>query len=300
MSVVHAPAPGAVAVGASAVSWPAILGGAVAAAVITVVMLLIGSGLGFAAMSPWPNAGASATTFTVVGGLWLIVMQWVSSGVGGYVTGRLRTRWVGPHVHEVFFRDTANGFLAWAVATLIGVALVASSVGTLASGSARAVTSIASGAAQGASQGVAVNSSALVPSLDYGVDRLFRTSSPAASDANASSAATSANAQAARTEAVRIAANAARAGEMPAADRTYLAQLIAARTGIQQSEAEKRVDDMIADAKATAAKAREAADAARKAASAAAIFIALSMLIGAFIACVAAAYGGSSRDENYI
>lgn len=279
----------------SAVSWPAIIGGAVAAAAVTVVLLLIGAGLGFASMSPWPNSGASATTFTIVGGIWLIVVQWVSSGIGGYLTGRLRTRWVGYHSHEVFFRDTANGFLMWALASLVGATLVASSVGSLVSGGAHAVTSIASGVAQGATQGAtqgaAANPSAVSSAMDYGIDRLFRSPNPAPAN-------TAANAAEARGEATRILANAARTGELPAADRTYLAQLIAARTGISQADAEKRIDDVVNQAKAAAAKAREVADTARKSASAVSFFTALSMLVGAFIAAAAAAYGGWGRDER--
>lgn len=277
---------------ASAVSWPAIIGGAVAAASATVVLLLIGAGLGFASMSPWPNAGASAATFTIMGGIWLIVTQWVSAGVGGYLTGRLRTPWVGRHTHEVFFRDTANGFLTWSVATLLGASLIASSAGALVGGGAQAVTRVAAGAAQGASQGAAANPSlpfSPAALMDYGVDRLFR--------GTASSPDVAANNAASRTEASRILMNGLRAGELPAADRTYLAQMIAARTGIPQVDAEKRIDEMTAEAKAAAARAKEAADKARKAAATAAFFTALSMLIGAFIASAAAAYGGSKRDE---
>ena len=102
----------------SAVSWPAIIAGAVVAAATSVLLLALGSGFGLASVSPWAG-GASPLTFTVMTAIWLIVMQWVASGLGGYLTGRLRTRWIGTHVHEVFFRDTAHGFLSWALATVI-------------------------------------------------------------------------------------------------------------------------------------------------------------------------------------
>src|SRR3981189_3715567 len=95
--------------GASAVSWPAIVAGAFVAASVSLVLFALGSGLGFASISPWPGHGVSATTFAVTTAIWLIVMQWVSSGFGGYITGRLRTRWIGTHTHEVFFRDTGHG-----------------------------------------------------------------------------------------------------------------------------------------------------------------------------------------------
>jgi hypothetical protein len=275
----------------SAVSWPAIIGGAVAAASISIVLLLVGAGLGLASVSPWPGLGASATTFTIMGAIWLIVVQWLSAATGGYITGRLRTPWVGRHTHEVFFRDTANGFLMWALATLIGAMVVTSALGTLAGGVGRAATSVASSTAQGAAQGAAANPStpsALSGWMDYGVDRLFRSATPAEPGAGMAET---------RTEATRILANSLRSGEMPAADRVYLAQLVAARTGISQADAEKRVDEMVNDAKATADKARAATDTARKAASATSLFAALSMVIGAFIAAAAAAYGGAGRDE---
>jgi hypothetical protein len=278
--------------GTSAVSWPAIIGGAVAAASISIVLLLVGAGLGLASVSPWPGMGSSATTFTIVGAIWLIIVQWLSAAVGGYITGRLRTPWVGHHTHEVFFRDTANGFLMWALATLLGAMIVTSALGSLAGGVGRAATSVAASTAQGAAQGAASNPStpsAVSGWMDYGVDRLFRTASPSAQPG--------AGAAEARTEATRILANSLRTGEMPPADRTYLAQLVAARTGISQADAEKRVDEMVNDAKATADKARAAADTARKAASATSLFAALSMVIGAFIAAAAAAYGGAGRDD---
>jgi hypothetical protein len=120
----------------------------------------------------------------------------------------------------------------------------------------------------------------------YLVDSLFRQQHP---DANA-------NPQAVRGEAVRILASGLRNGDVPAADKTYLAQLVAARTGLSQDDAQKRVDDVVAKAKQEEQKVREAADAARKATRNLAFFMAFSMLIGAFIAGVSAKVGGNHRD----
>ena len=104
---------------ASAVSWAAIFGGAAAAVAITLLLLELGAGFGLSSISAWPGVGTTAATVGIAGGLWLIVTQWIASGVGGYLAGRLRTKWVGVHSDEVFFRDTAHGFLAWAAATII-------------------------------------------------------------------------------------------------------------------------------------------------------------------------------------
>src|ERR1700722_3333531 len=111
----------------SAASWPAIIAGAFVAASVSLVLLALGSGLGFASISPWPGHGVSAKSFAITTAIWLIVMQWMSSGLGGYITGRLRTKWSGTHTHEVFFRDTAHGLVMWAVATVLVAGTVAAS-----------------------------------------------------------------------------------------------------------------------------------------------------------------------------
>jgi hypothetical protein len=269
----------------SAVSWPAIISGAVVAASSSLILVALGSGLGLASLSPWSNSGASVTTFALMTGIWLIIVQWVASGLGGYLTGRLRTKWVGTHTHEVFFRDTAHGFLTWAVATVIGAVMLASAASSVVGGGVRTAATVASGAMQGAGNSAQSGTSQIGA---YDVDTLFRSTRL---DANASTTD-------ARAETTRILARGLTTGEVPPADRTYLTGLVAARTGISQADAEKRVDDGIAQLKATETKARQAADTARKAASAFSIFTALSMMIGAFIACTASALGGQQRDEH--
>jgi hypothetical protein len=261
----------------SAVSWAAIIAGAFVALATSLVLVSLGAGLGLTSISPWPNSGASATTFTISAGVGLIVVQWLSSAMGGYITGRLRTKWVGVHTHEVFFRDTAHGFLSWALATVAGTVLFAAAAASVIGGGVHAAATMAGGAAQAAASSVS----------GYDVDALFRSdrSDPASSTQDVAAQAT------------RILATGISNGDVPPADRTYLAQLVAARTGIPQADAQKRVDDVIARAKAAETKARQVADTARKSGAQFAIFTALSMLIGAFIACVAAAYGGSLRDE---
>src|SRR3954452_21247473 len=126
----------------SGVSWAAVLAGAVASCALTLVLLALATGLGLSAVSPWGNAGVSATTFKIGTGLYFIVMAMMSSAIGGYLAGRLRTKWVGVHTDEVFFRDTAHGFLAWAAASVIGAVLLASPASTL-------LGNALSGAAQG-------------------------------------------------------------------------------------------------------------------------------------------------------
>ena len=103
----------------SAVSWSAVIAGTVAAVSLTLVLLTLGSAFGLASVSPWPGVGAKPSSFTIGAGVWMVFTQWLSAMLGGYIAGRLRVRWHGLHTDEVFFRDTAHGFLTWATATVV-------------------------------------------------------------------------------------------------------------------------------------------------------------------------------------
>jgi hypothetical protein len=122
----------------SALSWSAVAGGTVAAIALTLTLLTLGSAFGLGSVSPWPGVGARPTSFTIGAGVWLVVTQWLSAAMGGYLAGRLRVRWHGLHTDEVMFRDTAHGFLTWATATVIMavVAVVAVTLASLAPASA--------------------------------------------------------------------------------------------------------------------------------------------------------------------
>ena len=250
----------------SAVSWAAIAAGAVASAGFSLFLLELLAGLGLSVVSPWANSGASATTIKIGGGIAVILISVMASALGGYLAGRLRVKWAGVHTDEVYFRDTAHGLLAWAFATIISAAVLAG-----------AVTSMAGGAVQGA----ASNPGLLADRNGYYVDSLFRSDRPAApGDASATT-----------REAARILARGLMPGStMSAADRTYLAQLVAARTGLAQADAEKRVNDVIAQVQA-------AADQARKTAAQFALLMAAALLAGALASALAATEGGRERDH---
>jgi len=144
---------------ASAVSWPAIFAGAVVAMAVTLIFVALGAGLSAGSFASWPNLGRGLTTFTAMTGVWLVITQWVSSGVGGYVTGRLRTRWHGVHTHEVFFRDTANGLISWSLATIVvaGLGVVAATMASAdPAASAQAAAAASSDAARKAAAGFSV------------------------------------------------------------------------------------------------------------------------------------------------
>jgi hypothetical protein len=280
-------------------------------------LLAFGSGVGFAMVSPWPGRGASATGFTVNAAIWLIVSQWLSAALGGYIAGRLRTKWVGTHSHEVFFRDTAHGLVTWSVATVAVAALLAGSVTSGVGGALHAVGGAASAGLQGAASGATAGPPGMPgggPSaaMTYDIDRLFRAgaggTAAGSAGAGAGSASNSAGSPAPgmdmssdpRVEAVYIAFHAAANPSVgvSADDRAYLAQLVQTQTGVTPEEAQKRVDDFVTATTTAENQARAAIDAARKAAADASIFTALALLVGAFIASVSAALGGRLRDEH--
>jgi hypothetical protein len=258
----------------SAVSWPAVFAGALAAAALSLILLALGSGLGLSSVSPWTSSATSLKALGVGAIVWLLFMAAAASGLGGYLTGRLRARWSDVTEDESYFRDTANGLLAWAVATIVSAAVLASAaaamVGTTVTAGAAATAAAAPAAAQ------AADSSG---DRGYFVDSLFRTSRPAEPGTDM---------EGMRAEASRILARSLAQGELPAADRTHLAGVIERRTGLSAADAEKRVDEVIAAAKS-------AADTARKVAAGTALWIFVSLLLGAFCAAYFAMVGGRRR-----
>jgi hypothetical protein len=290
-----------------AVSWKAIFAGAVAAAAVTLILVAFGVGVGFSVISPWNGEGLSATTFTIGGGIYLIVVAMLSSTIGGYLAGRMRSQWATVHEHERYFRDSAHGFVTWAFATIVTAAVLGGAmtgiVGTLGAGAAGAArTAVTAG---------------------Y-VDRLVRPASPANAPAAAAAPAqtspqetaqqaTSPVPQGETSPSLRggqIAAPAPRGdlnrgeigrilatgltknGTIATPDRDYLASVVAAQTGLSQAESKQRVDEVITQAKT-------AADKARKSTAAFAFWLAFAMLAGALSASLAAIEGGNLRNREW-
>ena len=250
----------------SGVSWAAVLAGGIASCALTLVLLSLGTGLGLAAVSPWGNSGVSTTTFKIGTGLYFIVMAMISSAIGGYLAGRLRTKWSGVHTDEVYFRDTAHGFLAWALASVLGAILLASPA-----------TSLIGGTASGVSQSSGP--------MDGYVDTLLRSDAPAAQ--NSASPADS------RGELARLLTTSFHNGsDLSPADRSYVAKVVSARTGLSQADADKRIAEVTTQIKSDL-------DKARKNAMQLAIWLTLSLFIGAFSASLAATEGGGLRDGTW-
>jgi hypothetical protein len=249
------------------VSWSSVIGGAFVTAALSLIMLALGAGFGLSVVSPWANLAASATTVGAAAIIWLIFTEIVASSMGGYLAGRLRTKWQAIHTDEVHFRDTANGLLVWAVAVVITGAFLATAAVSMVGGAAVEKGAAASGGDAEADT--------------YFVDRLFRSDHIVAAAENDFSA---------RAEASQIFAHALLQSEASAADTTYLAQLIGAKTGLNPADASRRVAETLEEA-------RQTADNVRKATAHLLLWTFLALLIGAFCASYAATIGGRQRDH---
>ena len=278
--------------GLSFVEWGAVLAGAVLAAAISFVLLTFGAAIGLSATSPWPNSGLSAKVIASLAVFWAMAQQIGSIMLGGYVAGRMRSRWHEPG-HEAEFRDGLHGALVWAVAVLISAFLVFMTAGVAAS-------------TDGDLAGKAAGSLAsTMDPMDAVLDTMLRPSAtapsaPAASPpASGAPAATTtrpraANAPAAdetRAQMSRILASSVASGSITSENRTQLAQLVAQRTGVSQQEAERRVDAAVNSARA-------AADKARRAAILTGFVTAAGLLLSLAAGWWAAMRGGHHRDTS--
>jgi hypothetical protein len=237
------------------------------AAALSLILLSLGTGLGFSAVSPWSNNGASASAIGSGAIVWLILTQILASALGGYLGGRLRTKWTGVHTDEVYFRDTAHGLLVWAVGIVITAGFLASAAASFA----------------GTQKIVATTDSTQESSIDpaaYFVDTLLRGNGSAVEKADATE----------RAEVSRIFAHDLHQGALPSGDQSYLAQLVSARTGLNPSDAEKRVTEVFGQAQGSA-------DRIRKAIAHLSLWLFVALLSGAFCASYAGTIGGKQRDH---
>ncbi len=275
----------------SGVSWGSIVAGAAAAAALSFILLILGFGLGLSAVSPWSNAGVTAETISVSTIVWLAFTQIAASGVGGYLAGRLRVKWASVHTDEVYFRDTAHGLLAWAIASLATATLLASAIGTVLNSGIKAGAAVVSGATVAASAGVAQTADNKLNPSGYYIDSLFRADQPPAAPLDLAT----------RAEVTNIVVNGLASNGLTPEDQQYVGKLVARQTGLSQADAERRVSETynraskaISDAEIAA---KQAADTARKTASYTALWMFVALLCGAFFASLAATFGGKQRDH---
>jgi hypothetical protein len=251
---------------ASGVSWAAVIGGAFVTAALTLILLALGAGAGLSSLSPWSTAGAAPSAVKTAALTWITITEIISAGLGGYLAGRLRTKWTGVHSDEVHFRDTAHGFLVWAVSLVVSGALLTTAAGAMVGAATRT-------AADATAENARMNPNA------YFVDSLFRSSQPMPAN------------EAGLTQQVSVIfVHSLAQGGLSDSDKTYLSEQVAAATGMNQSDAQQRVTD-------TFQQAQQAADTARKAAAHGLYWLFVASLIGAFCASYAALIGGRQRDR---
>jgi hypothetical protein len=276
----------------SAVRWGAVIAGAVIAAAVSAMLVTAGTGLGFLSISPWRNEGASASALAIGSVIWLLITQIIAYGVAGYITGRLRTTWTDATSDEIYFRDTAHGFLVWALSAVISVIVLSSAAASVVSGTAKAGATLAgAGAGTAAAMvGEATGGGAGGSPLDYFADMLLRPNTPS-----------TASSTDVRAEVSRILTRGVATGKVSDADQAYLARLVAQQTGLDEATAKHRltqVDDQARQAAQQAEqKTREAADAARKALAGFSLWAFVSLLVGAFVASFSATIGGRARER---
>jgi hypothetical protein len=189
-------------------------------------------------------------------------------------------------------------FLRNVITTLVVAAFLASAIGGVLSGGASIAGSVASGATQAAAAAApAITDVARDSNTGYFVDSLFRST---ASPASTTPASPDGSARDAQAEAAKIFAHSIASGSLSPADKQYLGQVVAARTGLAQAEAEQRVDaaytSMNQSIEAAKAKAKEAADQTRKVTAGLSLWMFISLLCGAFFGSLAATFGGRRRD----
>lgn len=256
------------------VSWASIVAGAIVAAALSLALLALGAGLGLAAVSPWSGSSVSGSAFTNITGAYLLMVAIMSSAIGGYLASRLRSKWSHIHTNEMFFRDSAHGLVAWALATVLSASL-------LGAASAHLVGGAASGLSTGGSSAQSGNPHAVF------VDKLLR-GGPAPAAASGPQ-----NNDTTRAELVRLwTASFTEGSGLPTADRTYVAHLVAAKTGMSEADAEKRVDEVANETRASI-------DRNRQNAMKLAFWMTAALLFGAFAASLAAVEGGQHRDGTW-
>lgn len=311
----------------STVSWSAVLAGTAAAAALSLILIILGVGLGMSSLSVWPGEGIGTVALGITSIIWLTFTQIIAYGMGGYLAGRLRTKWVSVHSDEVYFRDTAHGFLTWALASLLCATLLASVISSIAGGATKAGATLIGGTASavitGATSNIdsnAKNIQSNINPMNYMIGMLFRkdaanlSTSSLGTVTNESSVENNSNSEFLQksnhgtsvvadqtSEVTSIFMNSINASTLPPSDVKYLGQIVAQQTGLSQPEAEKRVETTFATMKEKKTNAmmiaKTTADKTRKAAAYTALWFFVFLLIGAFSASLAATWGGRGRDN---
>jgi hypothetical protein len=314
----------------SYLDWSAVLAGGVFALAISFLLISFGTGLGLSLTSPYRGEGVSASWLAIASGIGFVWVMVTGFGAGGYLAGRMRRRVGDATPDEVAVRDGAHGLMVWAVGALVSTVLATAGSGGILSAGASAVSSAAetatdvasdlatsgyfanvmlrSGAEAAETEASAGNdapaaaddgSNPVVASVIDGSTGDTGTGAGATTTPNGDGRAAPTNIDpAVQQEVAGILARNATSGDMADRDRTYLAQLVAANTDLDQETALARVEEIngeIADARTAAL---DAVEDARVAGVVFGFIAAATLLIGAIAAFFSATTGGHHRDES--
>jgi hypothetical protein len=287
--------PAASEAGRTPFSWSAAIAGAFAATAVTFIIVALGSGIGLSFASPY-GSGPSATSLTIAAAVWLVMAETMGFAAGGYLAGRLRSPVYDGVIGEATFRDAAESLVVWA----IGVVAITALAGALGFFAAGATAHVAAGMSSAPRSEPTTSASTSGPT-EYFVDLLFRPG-PGAATANgqrpasdtvglAPAGAQPALSNEARAEVNRLLVRSVAQGRLDDSDRAYLAQVVAARTGLSPDEAQRRVAEV-------ESKARDAADKTAKAGAYLSFWTFMALLFGGTAATLAGMLGGSLRDAE--
>jgi hypothetical protein len=277
-------------VSAPSIDWSAVVGGAFVATALSFVLYSFGSAAGVASVSPWSYNNPSAKTLGIIAVIYVLLAMIGSFIAGGYVAGRMRKPSYETTIGERQLRDGVHGLVVWGLGMVLG-ALVAMSVAASAVSGAANIAASAASTAGAAATGAAATAAANTPTdqINGWIDTMLRTGSTTGQQGG--------RAENDRAEFLRIFQRSWATGDVSQDDRNYMAQVIAARAGIPEDEAKKRVDTAVQKAKDAAAAAKDAADKARKAAAILAFLLGAASIVAAGAAYWAATAGGEQRDE---
>jgi hypothetical protein len=243
--------------------WTPVIAGALAATALSLILVTFAAAVGLGVSSTAPTWRDASAALWLLSGIYLILQAIVSFALGAYIAGRLRRPLVAGPSEQVETRDGLHGLTVWAVAVVLGATVAA----------------FVAAAAVNRPSPATANGSAAEPLLSYELDRLFRSARrPPNVDLRSE-----------RAEAGRILLTSSGHGGVSTEDRAYLVQLVGSATGLAPADAERRVDNGIANA-------RTALNRSRRSTIILAFSLATALLLGAVAAWAAACAGGRHRD----
>jgi len=250
------------------IQWTPVVAGALAATALSFILVTFAAAVGLGVTSTAPTWRDASAALWILSGIYLILQAVLSFAVGGYIAGRTTHASVASQTDDVENRDGVHGLAVWAVAVVMG-AILAGLIGTAALN--RSSPNITRGNTA---------TSAAEPLLSYELDRLYRPSARRTAALDLSNE---------RAEAGRVLLTASGHNGISTEDRTYLIQQVGGTTGASATDAERRVDTAIANAKTAIARSRRST-------VILAFSLATALLLGAVAAWAAAAAGGRHRD----